>query len=55
MPVVGVPTIEAMRKLALTLPYHCGKTLMFDRDEMIATARRTRSQLQMFKNQYPVL
>jgi DUF1009 family protein len=39
--VVGVPTIEAMMEAGATcLCITAGKTLMFDRDEMIATAER---------------
>jgi DUF1009 family protein len=41
VPVVGVPTIEAMIQAGATcLCITAGKTLMFDRDEMIRTAER---------------
>ncbi|HKP84063.1 MAG TPA: LpxI family protein, partial [Pyrinomonadaceae bacterium] len=41
VPVVGVPTIEAMLEAGATcLSITAGKTLMFDRDEMIATAEK---------------
>jgi DUF1009 family protein len=41
VPVVGVPTIEAMIQAGATcLCITAGKTLMFDRDEMIQTAER---------------
>jgi DUF1009 family protein len=43
VPVVGVPTIEAMREAGATcLSITAGKTLMFDRDEMIATAEKNK-------------
>jgi DUF1009 family protein len=39
VPVVGVPTIEAMVEAGATcLCITAGKTLMFDREEMIAIA-----------------
>ena len=41
VPVVGVPTIEAMTAAAATcLCLTAGKTLMFDRDQMIAAANK---------------
>ena len=41
VPVVGVPTIEAMIQAGATcLCITAGKTLMFDRDQMIQTAER---------------
>jgi DUF1009 family protein len=41
VPVVGVPTIEAMIEAGATcLCITAGKTLMFDRDQMIRTAER---------------
>ena len=41
VPVVGVPTIKAMIEAGATcLCITAGKTLMFDRDEMIRTAER---------------
>ena len=41
VPVVGVPTIEAMREAGATcLCITAGKTLMFDRDEMVQAADR---------------
>jgi len=41
VPVVGVPTIEAMVEAGATcLSITAGKTLMFDRDQMIQTAER---------------
>jgi UDP-2,3-diacylglucosamine hydrolase len=41
VPVVGVPTIEAMLEAGATcLCITAGKTLMFDHDEMIATAEK---------------
>jgi DUF1009 family protein len=43
VPVVGVPTIEAMIEAGATcLCITAGKTLMFDRDEMIRTAEKHR-------------
>jgi DUF1009 family protein len=43
VPVVGVPTIQAMIDAGATcLSITAGKTLMFDRDEMIRTAERHR-------------
>jgi DUF1009 family protein len=43
VPVVGVPTIEAMREAGATcLSITAGKTLMFDREEMIATAEKNK-------------
>jgi DUF1009 family protein len=43
VPVVGVPTIEAMVEAGATcLCITAGKTLMFDRDQMIRTAERHR-------------
>ncbi|HEX4899743.1 MAG TPA: UDP-2,3-diacylglucosamine diphosphatase LpxI, partial [Pyrinomonadaceae bacterium] len=43
VPVVGVPTIEAMIEAGATcLCISAGKTLMFDRDEMIALADKKR-------------
>ena len=43
VPVVGVPTIEVMREAGATcLSITAGKTLMFDRDEMIATAEKNK-------------
>jgi DUF1009 family protein len=43
VPVVGVPTIEAMVQAGATcLCITAGKTLMFDRKEMIATADKQR-------------
>jgi hypothetical protein len=39
VPVVGIPTLEAMLESGATcLCLTAGKTLMFDRDEMIALA-----------------
>jgi len=41
VPVVGVPTIAAMLEAGATcLCITAGKTLMFDRDEMIVTAEK---------------
>ena len=41
VPVVGVPTIETMIEAGATcLCISAGKTLMFDRDEMIALAEK---------------
>jgi len=41
VPVVGVPTIEAMVEAGATcLSITAGKTLMFDRDEMIRAAEK---------------
>ena len=41
VPVVGVPTIEAMVEAGATcLCITAGKTLMFDRDQMIRTAEK---------------
>lgn len=43
VPVVGVPTIEVMKEAGATcLSVTEGKTLMFDRDEMLALAKRAR-------------
>jgi DUF1009 family protein len=43
VPVVGVPTIEAMVEAGATcLCITAGKTLMFDRDEMIRAADKNR-------------
>src|SRR6185503_19322457 len=43
VPVVGVPTIETMIEAGATcLCITAGKTLMFDRDQMIATAERNK-------------
>ena len=43
VPVVGVPTVEAMAEAGATcLCVTAGKTLLFDRDEMIASADRRR-------------
>jgi DUF1009 family protein len=43
VPVVGVPTIEATVEAGATcLCITAGKTLMFDRDQMIRTAERHR-------------
>jgi DUF1009 family protein len=43
VPVVGVPTIEAMVEAGATcLCITAGKTLMFDRDEMIQVAEKNR-------------
>ena len=43
VPVVGVPTVETMAEAGATcLCLTAGKTLMFDRDEMIALADRRR-------------
>lgn len=43
VPVVGVPTIEAMVEAGATcLCITAGKTLMFDREEMIQTAERNK-------------
>ena len=43
VPVVGVPTVEAMAEAGATcLCLTAGKTLLFDRDEMIASADRRR-------------
>jgi len=43
VPVVGVPTIEAMVEAGATcLSITAGKTLMFDRDEMIRTADKNK-------------
>src|SRR5436309_3166323 len=43
VPVVGVPTVEAMLDAGATcLCVTAGKTLLFDRDEMIASADRRR-------------
>ena len=43
VPVVGVPTVEAMLEAGATcLCVTAGKTLLFDRDEMIASADRRR-------------
>jgi len=41
VPVVGLPTIEAMAEAGATcLCLTAGKTLMFDRDQMIASANK---------------
>jgi len=41
VPVVGVPTIEAMIEAGATcICITAGKTLMFDREEMIRTAEK---------------
>ena len=46
VPVVGVPTIEAMIQAGATcLCITAGKTLMFDRDQMIQTAERHKSSI----------
>jgi len=43
VPVVGVPTIEAMIEAGATcLSITAGKTLMFDRDQMIRTAEKNK-------------
>ena len=43
VPVVGVPTIEAMVEAGATcLCITAGKTLMFDRDQMIRAAEKNR-------------
>ena len=43
VPVVGIPTIEAMREAGATcLCLTAGKTLLFDRDEMIRLANQNR-------------
>jgi DUF1009 family protein len=43
VPVVGVPTIESMKEAGATcICVNAGKTLMFDRDEMIALANKHR-------------
>ena len=43
VPVVGVPTIEAMVEAGATcLSITAGKTLMFDRDEMIRAAEKSK-------------
>jgi DUF1009 family protein len=43
VPVVGVPTIETMIEAGATcLCLTAGKTLMFDRDEMIAVANKNK-------------
>ena len=45
VPVVGVPTIEAMVEAGATcLCITAGKTLMFDRDEMIRAAEKTQDR-----------
>jgi len=43
VPVVGLPTIEAMADAgASCLCLSAGKTLMFDRDQMVAAANKNR-------------
>jgi DUF1009 family protein len=43
VPVVGLPTIETMIEAGATcLCISAGKTLMFDRDEMIALANKNK-------------
>ena len=43
VPVVGVPTVESMKESGATcLCVTAGKTLMFDRDEMIKLANKHR-------------
>jgi DUF1009 family protein len=43
VPVVGVPTVESMIEAGATcLCLSAGKTLMFDRDEMIARADKSK-------------
>ena len=43
VPVVGVPTIEAMVEAGATcLSITAGKTLMFDRDEMVRVAEKNK-------------
>jgi DUF1009 family protein len=43
VPVVGVPTIEIMKTAGATcLCLTAGKTLMFDREEMVKTANKNK-------------
>jgi DUF1009 family protein len=43
VPVVGVPTVETMIEAGATcLCITAGKTLMFDRDEMIGVANKNK-------------